>query len=53
VANTVRFSGCTLADVLPLASTQPAAAVGQSTAGRVLARWDPAAFTLTVEEVRA
>jgi N-acetylglucosamine-6-phosphate deacetylase len=53
VANTVRFSGCSLADVLPLASTQPAAAVGQPTAGRVLARWDPAAFTLTVEEVRA
>jgi N-acetylglucosamine-6-phosphate deacetylase len=53
VANTVRFSGHSLSEVLPLASIQPAAAVGQSTAGRVVASWDPEAFTLTVQEVHA
>ena len=51
VASAVRFTGHTLEEILPLASTQPARAVGQATAGRVFARWDAAAFRLEVERV--
>ena len=51
VANTVRFTGLSLAEVWPLASTQPARAVGQAAAGRVLGSFEPETFTLSVERV--
>jgi N-acetylglucosamine-6-phosphate deacetylase len=51
VANTVRFTGASLADVLPLASIQPARALGLAPAGRVRASWEPAAFRLRIERV--
>ncbi len=51
LANTVRFTGCSLAEVLPLASTQAAAAVGLTTAGRVFARHDPDTGALAIERV--
>ena len=38
-------------DVLPMASTIPAACLGASTAGRVVAEWDAAAAALTVVSV--
>jgi N-acetylglucosamine-6-phosphate deacetylase len=42
VANTVKFTGLTLEEVLPMASTQPANYVGDHAAGRVRAEWDAA-----------
>jgi N-acetylglucosamine-6-phosphate deacetylase len=51
LANAARFTGRTLEEVLPLATTQPARAVGLAVAGRVLATWDPEAFILRVEQV--
>jgi N-acetylglucosamine-6-phosphate deacetylase len=51
VANTVRFTGHSLAEVWPLASTQPAAAMGMPVAGRVLATHDPETGALTVHKV--
>ncbi len=51
VASTVRFTGCTLAEVWPLASTQPAAALGLAPAGRVIGRFDPGTFRLHIEKV--
>lgn len=52
VANTARFCGLPLADVLPLATTQPARLVGIDVAGEVTAEWDPDDFKLTVVSVR-
>ena len=40
VANTVRFTGLSLDDVLPMASTVPARYLGMETAGTVTAEWD-------------
>jgi N-acetylglucosamine-6-phosphate deacetylase len=51
IANTVRFTGLSLAEIWPLASTQPAAAIGQVAAGRVRGRFDPQSFVLTIDEV--
>jgi N-acetylglucosamine-6-phosphate deacetylase len=42
VANTVRFTGLSLEEILPMASTQPAAYLGLTPLGRVVADWDPA-----------
>jgi N-acetylglucosamine-6-phosphate deacetylase len=42
VANTDKFTGLTLEEVLPMASTQPANYVGDHAAGRVRAEWDAA-----------
>ena len=50
VANTVRFTGLTLDDVLPMASTLPAKYLGIEAAGQVTAEWDPDKFTLHVTE---
>ena len=52
VANTVRFTGMTLEDVLPMASTVPAGYLGIDLAGEVTAEWDPDRFTLQVTDVR-
>ena len=40
VANAVRFTGLSLDDVLPMASTVPARYLGMETAGTVTAEWD-------------
>jgi N-acetylglucosamine-6-phosphate deacetylase len=49
VANTVRFTGLPLDEVLPMATTIPARAMGMTTAGRVTAEWDAGTFALDVE----
>jgi N-acetylglucosamine-6-phosphate deacetylase len=49
VANTARFLGGSLAEVWPLASSQPAAALGLAPAGRVRGRFE--AGTLIIDEV--
>ena len=51
VARAVRETGLPIDDVLPMASTIPAARVGASTAGRVVAAWDAGTGSLTVGHV--
>ena len=51
IGNTVRFTGLSLEDVAPMASTRPAEYVGIPTAGRVVAEWDTVAFALRVVRV--
>jgi N-acetylglucosamine-6-phosphate deacetylase len=51
VANTVRFTGLSLAEVWPLASTQPAQYLGLESVGTVIADWDKAHYALTVNTV--
>jgi len=51
IANTVRFTGLPLEEVVPMASTRPAEYAGAPTAGKVTAEWDPMAFTLRVVRV--
>jgi len=51
VANTVRFCGLTLKEVLPLASTQPAHYIGIKPAGHVTADWDPDKYQLTIRGI--
>lgn len=48
VANTVKFTGLSIDDVLPMASTQPAEYMGMKTAGRVIAEWDAATGSLRI-----
>ena len=52
VGNTVRFTGLPLDQVLPMASSQPAAAAGLKTRGEIEADWDASNFKLTVRKVR-
>jgi len=51
IGNTVRFTGLPLEEVVPMASTRPAEYLGLSTAGKVVADWDPGAGTLRVVRV--
>ena len=51
VANTVRFTGLSIDEVAPMASTIPAALVGMSPAGTVDAEWDERAAVLRIREV--
>jgi N-acetylglucosamine-6-phosphate deacetylase len=51
VANTVRFTGLSLEEVLPMASMQPAHYLRLEPAGRVIADWDQAAHRLSVVQV--
>jgi N-acetylglucosamine-6-phosphate deacetylase len=51
IANTVRFTGLPLEEVVPMASTRPAQYVGVPTAGKVTAEWDEAALTLRIVRV--
>ena len=51
IGNTVRFTGMSLEDVVPMASTTPAAYLGVKPAGRVVAQWDQATGTLDVQRV--
>ena len=48
VANTVRFTGLAMHDVLPMASTLPAGYLGIEVAGHVTADWDPDRFVLDI-----
>jgi hypothetical protein len=47
----VRFTGLPLERVVPMASTIPATFLGDSTAGRVTADWDPESAELAVTGV--
>ena len=51
IANTVRFTGLSIDEVAPMASTIPAAWLGASTAGTVTADWDSDACMLHVRRV--
>jgi len=51
IANTVRFTGLSIDDVVPMASTIPAEYMGMSTAGTVTADWDAAAYDLRILDV--
>ncbi len=51
VAHTVRFTGLSIAQVLPLASAQPANYLGLAPSGTVIADWDEANYALTVNAV--
>ena len=53
IANTVRFTGLPIEEVIPMATTVPAALLGTGTAGAVIADWDSDACELRVREVRA
>jgi N-acetylglucosamine-6-phosphate deacetylase len=53
VGNAARFTGMTLDEVVPMASTRPAAYLGIATAGTVTAEWDPGACVLRVLRVQA
>jgi N-acetylglucosamine-6-phosphate deacetylase len=48
IANTVRFTGLPIETVIPMASTIPAACVGATSAGSVIADWDPDTYDLRV-----
>ncbi len=48
VANTVRFTGLPLNEVLPMATTTPAEYIGISTAGTVTAEWDAVGSRLQI-----
>jgi N-acetylglucosamine-6-phosphate deacetylase len=51
IANTVRFTGLSLDEVLPMASTLPASYLGTATAGRVTADWDAGPGELVIRSV--
>ena len=51
IANTVRFTGLPIDTVIPMASTIPAAYLGTTTRGRVVAEWDPERATLEISQV--
>jgi N-acetylglucosamine-6-phosphate deacetylase len=51
VANTVRFTGLPLNEVLPMASTLPAHYLGLEPVGTVSADWNPENFSLSVNSV--
>jgi N-acetylglucosamine-6-phosphate deacetylase len=53
IANTVRFTGLAIDDVVPMASTIPASCLGMTTAGTVSAEWIPDSGTLDVRRVSA
>jgi N-acetylglucosamine-6-phosphate deacetylase len=51
IGNAVRYTGLPIGDVVPMASTIPAAYLGTATAGTVFADWDPDAAALRVLRV--
>jgi N-acetylglucosamine-6-phosphate deacetylase len=51
IGNAVRFTGLPLDDVVPMASTIPAAYLGTTAAGTITADWDAAACVLRICEV--
>ncbi len=48
VGNAVSFTGLELGEVLPMASTLPAAYLGMTTSGRVIADWDEERYALRI-----
>jgi N-acetylglucosamine-6-phosphate deacetylase len=50
VANTVRFTGLPLEEVLPMATSIPADFLGIPAAGMVTAEWDPDRLTLLISD---
>lgn len=52
VANTVKFTGLPIEEVLPMATTLPAEYMGMKTAGRVVAEWDTVACGLRIVQTR-
>ena len=48
VARTVKFSGVSIGEAMTMASTRAAAVVGLTPRGRIVADWNPEAFTFTV-----
>jgi N-acetylglucosamine-6-phosphate deacetylase len=48
IANTVRFTGLPIDVVLPMATTNPARAIGTTTAGVVVAEWDATTYDLRI-----
>ena len=53
VANTVRFAGLSLSEVLPMASTTPARYLGVEPVGRVTSEWDEGNCALVIDRVFA
>jgi len=51
ITRAVRETGLSLEEVWPMASTVPAAAIGASPAGRVVAEWDPESPSLKIVDV--
>jgi N-acetylglucosamine-6-phosphate deacetylase len=51
IANTVRFTGLSIEDVIPMASTVPAEYLGTATVGRVRGEWNPERAVLDVQSV--
>jgi N-acetylglucosamine-6-phosphate deacetylase len=51
VANTVAFTGLSIDEVLPMATTTPAHFLGIEPAGRVRATWDDSTHTLAITHV--
>jgi len=51
IANTVRFTGLSIDEVIPMASTIPASYIGATTAGTVIADWDPKGGELQIHRV--
>jgi N-acetylglucosamine-6-phosphate deacetylase len=52
IANTVRFTGLPIAQVLPMASTIPAEYLRAETAGKVTADWDEESCRLSVRSIQ-
>jgi N-acetylglucosamine-6-phosphate deacetylase len=52
IANTVRFTGMAIQDVIPMASTIPASYLDMTTAGTVTADWDEDRGELYIQSVR-
>jgi N-acetylglucosamine-6-phosphate deacetylase len=53
VANLLRFTGLSLEEALPLASTHPAAYLGETPVGTLALEWDPEAGRLHVQGAKA
>ena len=53
IGNAVRFTGLSLEDVIPMATTRPAEYIGIRSTGTVVAEWDAEAMTLRVVRVTA
>jgi N-acetylglucosamine-6-phosphate deacetylase len=51
IANTVRFTGLSVDEVIPMASTMAAACVGMTPEGTVSAEWDPETYDLSMDRV--
>jgi N-acetylglucosamine-6-phosphate deacetylase len=52
IGNMVRFSGLSIDEVIPMATTIPARCVGATTRGTITCDWDPAAQDLHVRAVQ-